>query len=439
MAQQSYFLNSDLPPSQEFGIWGWVRRNILGTGRGKFRSNPQNYFPVSQKVVLVDVSPGSLMTVAAEIPHLNTVISTGAEIFSMMQIKHVKSDGTEIENSPVVKFLRQPNPVQSMEQYLYQFYVLNCVYGKTFQYMVKGLSYEKVPNAMWLLPSGWMKINTTGKIYRQSSINDIIQDFELLGEGIADKYDVENTIYMPEGIGNNILNPISRIEALQIPLSNIQATLKSRNTIITERGMIGFIASDSTSADNDGALPLDEKESRRMRAEYQKQYSLDGVGGHVAFTHTNIKWVPMTFDVKQLQLSEGLEDDFSAIVAAFRHDRDLYPSVKGATFENKSAGLKSTIQNGIQPLANKLMSQLSNRLLPEGEQLVASYTHLPSMKEDERTAAQGKQYMVMACSQALKDGVISHDQYAEICEFDMDGDGVIKFPSKQPQPDETQV
>lgn len=432
---QSYFSTSSLPPSMEFGFWDRIRWAIMGNGRGKFGSSQQRYFPVDPKIILIDTSPGSLMTVAMEVPHLNTVISTGAELFSLMEIKHLNKAGEEIpiEKSKVLQFLKEPNPLQTLEQYLYQFYVLNSVYNKTFQHKIVAPFNNNLPSALWLLPSGWMKINTTGKIYRQTRIEDIILNYQMLNDPVP--YDVANVIYMSEGIGNSILNPISRIEALQIPLSNIVASLKSRNIIVSERGMIGFMTPDAPSKDSDGQLPFDADEHARIRKEYQQQYSLDGQGGHVGFPKVSMKWVPMTFDIKQLGLLEGVEDDFAALCAAFRHDRDIYPSVKGATYENKNAGMKATIQNGLQPLADKLMMQLTKHLLDAstGETLQASYDYLPIMKEDERLEAQGKLYLTQACGNALNSGVISRDQYAQICGFEMDGDKVIQNATAQAQ------
>ncbi len=420
---------------EELNIWqrigaAWA---ILGTGRGKFRASQGAFVPLNQKMILMDTTPGSLMRVAMEVPHLNTVISTGAELFSLMEIKHVDENGDEIEDSEVIDFLHNPNPLQSFEQYLYEFYVINAVYNKTFQHMIRGLSFEGIPDAMWLLPSGLMKINTTGKIYRQSDINQIIESYEMYGDDRP--FEVNKVIYMAEGIGNSPLNPISRIEALQIPLSNIVAALKSRNIITAERGMIGFIASDSSSSDADGQLPLDAAETKRMREEYQRQYSLDGQGGHVSFTHAKVKWVPMTFDIKQLGLLEGTEDDFAAIIAAYRHDRDLYPSIKGATFENKEAGMRSTIQNGLQPLADKLMRQLKNHFLGKHHKhkLVASYAHLVSMNKDARLAAQGRLYAAQSLEIGLHNGVIDHQQFADCMEWEMNGDRIIKSTAKKPQ------
>lgn len=432
------FFTTSLPPSQEWGFFSRLRWLVLGGG-GKFSPNELNrYYPGSKQPIIIDSFSGDLMEVAMEVPHLNTVISTGAELFSLMEIKHLNKDKEEIEDSPVLKFLRQPNPLQSQEQYAYEFYVLNAVYNKTFQHQVKGLSIDKLPAAMWLLPPGWMKINPTGKIYRQTDINEIIESYEMVSGNISDKFEVDRVIYMAEGIGGNILNPISRIDSLKIPLSNIIAALKSENVITSERGMIGFI-SPAQPKDSDGLLPLMEPVHEKVRKEYQKTYSLDSGSGHIAFPSIPMQWTPMTFDVKQLQLLEIVEDSFAAICASFRHDRDIYPSIKGATYENKSAGMKSTIQNGLQPLADKLMRQLSKRFLDEksGESLVACYDHLPAMKEDERLAAQGKLYTIQGGEILLNNGVIDHDGFAQMADVEMSGDKKIiqRSSFQQPKPE----
>lgn len=393
------------------GFFGGILNAILGKPGGKFSGSRSRYQPVNPKQFLIDCGYNSLMKVAMEVPHLNTILSRGAELFSLMEIKHIDKNGKEIENSKVLKFLKKPNPLQTIEQYLYQYYVTNGIYNKTFQFKLKGLSYEKIPKAMWLLPSGSMQVNATGKVYRQADIKDIVTNYELVGTETKETFETDQVIYMAEGIGVSILNPVSRVEALQMPLSNIIAALKSRNIIISERGMIGFIK--TKSATGTDPQPPDKEEVARMRKEYQNEYSLDSRGGHVGMTSLDAEWVPMTFNIAELGLLEGVEADFAALCDAYGHDRDIYSSTKGATFENKMQGLKSTINNGLQPVADKLLRTLTAELLEEGsgEQLIASYDHLPVMKEDELKEAQAKQTNNATYSQQFNDGVIDKETY----------------------------
>src|ERR1022692_2931165 len=104
-----------------FNMFGGIRRSVLGTNNGKFNMD-RNYVPINQKVILIDTSFDELIGVAQNVPHLNTVISRGAEMFSQGKIKHLDKNGEEIIDSPIIKLLSKPNPLQSGEGFLYEFY-----------------------------------------------------------------------------------------------------------------------------------------------------------------------------------------------------------------------------------------------------------------------------------------------------------------------------
>lgn len=429
-------INSDFPQDSEdrsFLHWlGGIGRAVIGNSR-KFLQARQ-WTRINQKVLLMDFSYGNLMAIAQNTPHLNVIITKGAEMFSNMKIKHVDKDGQDIEGSDILKLLSKPNPLQTMDGWLYQFYVYNAIYNNAFGY--KNYARRKefrggdLPSFLWWLPSGEMKINLTGMIYRQTKIEDIIIGYTLFLDPTM--FTPDEIIFITEGIAANGISCGTKLEALQIPLSNINAALKSKNIIIAERGLMGIISSGGGSTDSQGALPFDKKERERAEKMYQRNTSLDQEGSHVTFSNANLKWIPMAFDVKQLQLSEGLEDDFAVLCGAFGLDRDIFPSVKGATFENKEQGLKFTYQNTIQPLADKLMLHLENHFgltdAGKGEHLIADYSWMPLMKEDEEKAEQARNQRAQACSTMLADGVISHEQYAEIMDVEFDGTGEIVQP-----------
>ena len=426
-------INSVYPPDSENRFLRWlsgVGTAILGTGTGKFRFGLDYFQHFNTKQALIDCSYGQLMIVAKNVPHLNVVLSRGAELFSNMEIRHKDKDGNIIENSPVMKLLYSPSPTKGLEDWLYEYYIMNGVYSNVFIYKNKGSKTNPLPMFLWNLPSGFIKINLTGKLYRQIDIAGIIENYELMGD--PKPFEPSEILHIYEGLSTDGIKAASRIESLQIVLSNIVAALKSNNIILTERGLIGFIASDGSNEDSNGALPPSTEETKRMEKDYQRRRSLDGTQGHVTFTSSSIKWVPMTFDIGQLKLYEGLEDAFGVICGAYGLDRDLFPSTKGATNENKKQGLISTIQNTMQPMANKLMRRLSYDfgLLERGEYLEASYEWMPVMKSDELKQEQALKTKTEALSIQLHDGVISHDSYAESLEIEKTGDSVIK--TKQP-------
>ncbi len=436
MSNRVQILTTTLAPSQEFMVWGHTRRAILGNGGGKFSPTYLTQSTYKDKVVMIDVSPGSYIQVAMEVPHWNIVLTRGAELFSLARIKHLDKNGEEVPNSEIIKFLNNPNPLQTLEQYLYEFFIHDGVYNKTFQHKILGLSFDKIPSAMWLLPPGWMKINSTGKVFRQADIKDIITNYELLDDPTP--FETDRIIYMCEGVGNNILNPASRIESLKIPLSNLVASGKARNVIITERGQIGMIVPVQQAEGRD-IIPLDTEAHALVKKEYQDRNSLDSQGGHVGFPSMEMKWVPMTFDVQQLGLAEGAEQDFCMILGSHGIDRDVFPSTKGATFENKSQGLQSTFQNAFQPKINKLCKQWEKHFIDPktGESLVGSYTHVPAMQEDQLKEEQAKKTRIEGLSIARRDGIISPDQYALEAKLEFDGDGIV-IQNTNPKTNESQ-
>ena len=380
----------------------------------------------------MDFSYGNLMAVAQNVPHLNVALSRGADIFSSMKLRHVDKDNNDIKDSEVIKLLRNPNPLQNQQEWLYMFYIYMGIYNSVFGYKnyARDSKYRgnDLPSLLWWLPSGEMKINLSGKIYRQNRLEDIILNYTLFLD--PEPYNPDEIIYLTEGVIANGVAAGNRLEAMQIPLSNIVAALKSQNIIISERGLIGFISSDGGNKDSDGALPFDKKERKRAEKDYSRKYSLDQEGGHVTFTNSAIKWVPMTFDMKQLMLFEGLESDFCQILAAYGLDRKLFPAsiLAPAGLGNSAdveAAMKATIQNAIQPLANKLMSKLEAHFNIDGvnEKLISDYSDLPVMQQDELTSQQAFNQKVAGLDILFKSGIISAKQFAELAEVKMDGSG----------------
>jgi len=403
---------------QKFFNWlGGVGRAILGKSSAKFNFN-RSFQPANQKVILLDTSITQLMNVAVNVPHLNIVISEGAKMFSNMQIRHVDKEGKDIENSEVLKLLNNPNPLQNMEGFLYDYYVNNAIYSSAVMYKNKSMLSD-IPQVIWWLPTGFVKVNLTGKMFRQYKIEEIIENYELMYYN--DKFEPSEILHICEGIGNQILKPVSKIEVLQMPLSNIVAALKSNNIILTERGLIGFISQDKPTNDGDGIIPLKDPERKRIEDQYQSDRSLDSDRSHVLVTTASLKWNPVTFDVKQLMLYEGLEDSFGLCCGAWGIDRDVFPSTKGATFENKAAGEKKTYNSTMLPLGKKLCNYLAEdfKLSEKGEKLLASFDHLPIMQSDEVKKETAAKILVEKLAVLFDKGIIDREKFADYADVEL--------------------
>lgn len=395
------------------GLFGGIDKAVLGrNGRWNFM---RNFNRINTQVILMDVSWGGLLNTALNVPQLNICITTFAGMFSNANIKHVDKNGDEIKNSPVMALLNKPNPMQNLRSFLYDFAISNCIYSTNFGYKNYGFSAAYrgattsmvLPKIMWWLPPGYMKINRQGDAekltvlpYRKTDINQIVYNYKLTLDPIP--YEPDEIILITEGLSSSGITGSSRIESLQIPLSNAMAAMKSANVTYTDMGLRGVMSSDNAK-DIDGFTPGDAEEMKRMESQFKSDYSLDNPGGHVSFTKSNVKWNPMVFDMQQLQIAEGLEDAFSLICATFGLHRTCFPlshvSPRGIQANTEiDAGLRWTYQNTLIPLAVKLCDALANdfKLEERGEKLVPDYDWLSCMKEDQLAEAQAQQAQATA-------------------------------------------
>jgi HK97 family phage portal protein len=357
-------------------IFGFSSINGMYTQSIYDRKNP----------ILIDTQ--NKLEIYKTIPHFQSVINVLADMFKNMELKlYDKKTGEEIENHPVLDLLKKPNPLRSFEEFLYEYYVFKSVFGNAFIYQIKGLP-SALPSIMWnLLPSD-VEVVPTGKLYSQSTIDGIIKSYKVYDQSTYINVVPSDMIYKNEGVGGNMITSISKVDALQLPLSNIIGALKSENVLIVERGAEGILSNES-SADG-GAIPLGKEERERITREMDKSYGIFDGQKRKIITNSSLKWQPMSFPMKDLMLLECIESDFQSICAAYGADRDLFPSTKGATFENKNNGLKATYQNTIQPQADDFINTLNNALglFKQGLYLEASYDHVPVLQDDKQMEEQ---------------------------------------------------
>lgn len=359
------------------------------------------------------IDTDDLMCVYLSIPHLRLVIDQKAKMFANMEIKLVDKDGKEKDQHPVLTLLKNPNPLQTQEQFLAQYSIYKDIYANAFIYKLKAFK-DSLPKVLWNLPGGDMKVIPTGKMFQQMKIEDIVKHYEFtVDNGLEPtKFKTDEIIHISTGVSENYFIGKSAILTLNKALSNIDGAYKTRNILIHEKGAIGILSSETK--DSDGAIPFGPGERQRIEREYHQKYGLGDDKMRIIMSGAALKWSPMSFPTKDLMLFEEVEDDFAAILGEYGMSRDLFPSTKGATFENQSLAIRATYQNTEQPEADLLMRKLTKefRLEEQGLELQASYEHVPAMQEDKEKAAREQKTKVEGLILALDKGIITKEQMA---------------------------
>jgi phage portal protein BeeE len=303
-------------------------------------------------------------------------------MFGNADVKIIDKDGKEILTHPVLDLIRNPTPLHTMEEWLQWLWVMDGIYANSFIYTLSAFSNTQ-PRALWVLPTWDMKLIPTGKIFSQTKIEDIVKRYESISNP-EEKYEPSQILHMKTGVGQNPLIGQSKIPTLQLHISNGNAALTSRNINLVEMGPKGIIS--GKTSDSDGAVPMGKKTKTRIEEQWTKSYGIKPDQRRVSVVETPVTWTPISFPSGEMMFFEEVEEDFGAICGEYNMPRDLFPSIKGATYENAKQAEKGCYQSTIQPRADSLAGKLTKRFaafLPPGAKIIFDYSWLPVMQEDQ--------------------------------------------------------
>lgn len=333
----------------------------------------------------ININKRNLWNIYSDVPHVAIVINKKARMISTMRIKHLDSNLEEIENSPVLQLLKSPNVLSDGDDFLINMSIAADVYSNVFAY--KNLSVVgDLPRALWGLPPELMSLRLTGKSLDQLDIKGIISSYKLDQTNSTGALFGSGREFVPDEImhiksNNKVSDSIgtSKLIGLEKPISNIVAAYEARNILINERGAIGILSAEA----KDG-IPMLDKERKKVSKKLNQKYGITKNRQATIVTTTPLKWQPMNFDAKQLQLFEEVEDDFRTIADTFGMLVDVFSTQDGKTYENQKEALKSTYQNTIMPEGNAFLKEISATLglTEKNEILFADYSHLPVLQED---------------------------------------------------------
>lgn len=317
-----------------------------------------------------------------EIPELRAVIDKRATMMSTNEPKLYDSKGELVEKHWLLDLIEQPNATQSWGDVVYSISVQDALYSNVVAYCPKR-SFN-IRNLIVTLPANKVEIVLSGKKLKQMDKENLIDRFIFTyDDGSKERIEWEDSLYLTTADGMNIVKPISRIDSLKFPLSNIQASYKKRNVLLENIGAIGILSAQQN--DLGGAIPMTPEERNKIRQDWFKR-SKD----ELIITEANVNWQPMSYPTRDLLLFEELTADKMALIDAYGLSYNLFSTEKGTTFTNVRDSIRmvytDTIIPETQQLYNNLISQFG--LDKEGYYLEACFDHLPVLQADQKEQAE---------------------------------------------------
>jgi len=291
------------------------------------------------------------------------------------------------------KLLDRPNVLQTGKQWKAQHDIYVDLFGYCPVLKVSPVGFPGVVSSMWNLPPWLFDIEFTGDWYGQIDKKKIYKQFCLNWGGQKRTLDM-NAVFLvlDNSIGTdndgNLLMPDSRVKSLEYSISNDVASKKSLNTLITKKGAIGILSNNPGSGQYAPLKVGSEKES--IQRDFRR-YGITGEEWQIIITDAALNWQSMSFPVKDLMLFETM----TASQAEICDGMGMYTylmnnkSGQGTTFTNLNEAKKSQYQDFIIPDDEARTEQLSENLIPEGENfyIKTDFSHVEVLQESQQAKA----------------------------------------------------
>ncbi len=345
---------------------------VINQVRSEFWGNYQLWG--KKEAVWIDMS--NKFQLYIQIPELRAVIDKRASMMMTNKPVMKDKDGNVVEKHWLIDLIKNPNATQSWQDVIFTMAVQDGIYSNAFAYSPK-LSFD-IRKMIVPLPTDHVIIDTNGKRLNAMDVEGLIDKYRFrYDDGKVENVAIEDMLYIMTPDGINIINPKSRLEGLQLPLSNIMASYKKRNVLLENLSSPGVLSGAKT--DIGGAIPLTVEERHELQRSFIKRHK-----NEIIVTENPVNWTPMSFPTKDLMLFEEVKEDFLKIIDAYGLNMNIFSSIEGSTFSNVRDSIRMVYTDTIIPETETLYQSIISfyGLDKEGYSLHADFSHLPVLQTD---------------------------------------------------------
>ena len=333
----------------------------------------------------------------------STVINKIGSLFANGRIYVTDKDGNEKEGyNDIRELLSRPNPLQTRAGFFKEIEMSLKLFGYCPIFTVRAIK-KSLPLAMYVIPAQIFHMVSSGKLFRQYDIEDIVSRVYLEWNGLQEELSDEDYFVIYDS---------------SMPINNWIAAMAASYQLIVNGGPKGIIYSDYTDKMGNQAMTPEEKEI--LESKLKEKY---GILNKFPILTSKIKlgWIPLNYDASQLKLHEEDERCSRKICNAIGIDYSLFDESK---YDNKSIAEKSAYQGLIIPDSEKVSEALTDAICPKGVFIKLDYTHIDCLQKDKSASSSAFQKMASSLIQLVEKGQITLDESRnELAKFiDIDPD-----------------
>lgn len=336
--------------------------------------------------------PSSSLQAYEKCPPLQAVCNSRAMAFTNGKLSIVNSEGkasTTSQSKQVLKLLQNPNPLQTTAAFLAQIHIYIDLVGYAVVVPLRPVGFEMYESpSLWVIPP-----TLTNIINKGNHLN--------FQNGGIDAVQIGNTWVKPEDVMiitdinpsvNTMVIPGAKIKSLELPINNIIGALESESTLIYHRGPSTIISSQISTALG-APVPILEAEKEAIHAGFHKMYGFAKGQTHTVITNAAVEVHKVGFNADELKLGETVKNNTVLICDTIGYPTPLL-GIFDPTYNNLETAGKALYTKFTIPTAINIAQQISSYLLPESDQLLISYDHVPELQKDKQKEATARKTLI---------------------------------------------
>jgi len=328
----------------------------------------------------------------------------------------------------VYSSLKNPNPLQTLTEFIEQVDLYRNLYGVTYVYAVVPEGFGMVSDAVALWPINPERIEAIYKkgvsLLNSIKISDIIEKYKIRVDSTVIDAKPEHILCIKDFSldvidKSNLFSP--RINGLKYETENIIQAQEAIYSLNKDRGAQGILS--NKKKDAAGNIPLTTEEKEQIEKEYKKNYGLSLDKAKILISNADLSWQPMTFNVRDLMLFEGIKQNIERIADAFNYPFELLANQKGTTFANKAESVKYLYQDNIIPTSKIYAEKFTQFFGIENAKIEIDFSDVEYLKEAEKEKAEALLKMNQALQIAYRLGAITREEYRKLLDYDEQPEG----------------
>ena len=309
--------------------------------------------------------------------------------------------------------INRPNAQMKRNDLLMYIDACLSIYDVAYLYKVKAVGFDNVtglipiPNNA-ITPQYKLQVN----IADPAQFNSLVESYtiNIMGMPLVLRGDDVNLIHEIRGSGINLrggneYKPSSRIESLRVPITNIVASLESRNQIITKRGAEGIISPKPASDMTGVSVALDPEEKKRLQQAYEGYGYLDGQY-HMYLAKVPMDYTAITRNVAQLGLFEGENTDKRTIALAYNMPAPLIGLPDEAKYNTFTEAQRQMYEGAVIPDGGIISQAFDEIFRPKGWKFYFDFSHLDCFQKSETERATALDKTITALTNGITAGLI---------------------------------